>query len=160
MAAVVSLSNLVGELQILTDEQRAFLNTTTGEIILALNDHLDLVESGEEDFDDYPEWERTALLEAEKIFSSADFVELPGKFEIHEYEIMERFCLSVENERIRHELLARIRGSGAFRRFRETITRHGVENDWYRFKDEAFKEIAIDWLDRHAIAYVDDLRPI
>ncbi len=46
---------------------------------------------------------------------------LPGRFEIDEYRIMERFSLGMENDAIRDELLQAIGGRGAFRRLREVI---------------------------------------
>jgi hypothetical protein len=83
---------------------------------------------------------------------------LPSQFDIHEYEIMERFCLSLEDERLSDELLYQIRGSGAFRRFNEAIYRYGIEQDWFQFKEQAYGEIAIAWLEDHGIAYINDLR--
>jgi hypothetical protein len=66
---------------------------------------------------------------------------------------MERFCSSIENERLSNELLNQIRGSGAFRRFKDTIHRHGIADDWYRFRQAALEEIAIEWLEAHDIPY-------
>jgi hypothetical protein len=70
---------------------------------------------------------------------------------------MERFCLSIQNERISDVLLEKIRGSGAFRRFKSTIYHYGIESDWFKYRDEAYREIAIAWLDDHGFAYNDDL---
>jgi hypothetical protein len=38
-----------------------------------------------------------------------------------------------------------IKGSGAFQRFKKNIDLYGIANEWYKFKDEAYKEIAIEW---------------
>ena len=86
-----------------------------------------------------------------------DYLKLPSKFDIHEYEIMERFCLSMPNEKISNILLSKIRGSGAFRRFRDTIYQYGIEEDWFKYRDEAYKEIAISWLESHGFDYIDDM---
>ena len=86
-----------------------------------------------------------------------EYLELPSQFDIHEYEIMERFCLSISDEKIRYVLLSKIHGSGAFHRFKETIYRYGIEEDWFRYRDEAYKEIAISWLESHGFNYVDDM---
>jgi len=53
--------------------------------------------------------------------------------------------------------LEKIHGSGAFRRFKDTIYRYKIEEDWFKFKDEAYKEIAIAWLESHGFAYADDM---
>lgn len=84
-------------------------------------------------------------------------MELPSKFDIHEYEIKERFSLSIPNRKIGGVILDKIRGSGAFRRFKDTIYRYGVEKDWFKFRDEAYKEITIAWLQSQGFTYVDDM---
>jgi len=72
---------------------------------------------------------------------------------------MEDFCLSVPFEKMRETLLRQIRGSGAFRRFKGLIYRYEIEQDWFRFRDNAYKEIAISWLKSRGIAYTDDMGP-
>ena len=52
-----------------------------------------------------------------------------------------------------NDLLDAIRGSGAFRRFKSMADRHGLIEDWYNFRDEAYEEIAKGWLEEHEIAY-------
>jgi hypothetical protein len=94
------------------------------------------------------------------VLESDDFVALPDKFEIPEYSIMERFCLSLSDEGLQEglqeELLHAIRGSGAFRRFKDAIYRKEIQDDWYRFRDESIKDIAIDFLESEGIAWQDD----
>ena len=86
-----------------------------------------------------------------------EYLKLQTKFDIHEYEIMERFCLSVADQKISNVLLNKIHGSGAFRRFRDTIYRYGIEENWFKHRDEAYKEIAISWLESHGFNYIDDM---
>ena len=69
---------------------------------------------------------------------------------------MERFCYSVEDEELSNELLDQIRGSGAFRRFKDAIYRHGITDDWYRFRQAALEEIAVKWLEANNIPYTRD----
>ena len=84
-----------------------------------------------------------------------DYIELPSQYEIHEWAMMERFSLSIEYERISEELLSAIRGRGAFRRFKDTIHRLKVAEAWYCFRDQAYRQIAIDWCEQHGIEYID-----
>ena len=88
--------------------------------------------------------------------SDPDYLKLPSRFDIHEYEIMERFCLSIPDGKMSAILLGKIRGSGAFHRFEDAIYNYGIENDWFKYRDEAYKEIAIAWLESNGIAYSDD----
>lgn len=38
---------------------------------------------------------------------------------------------------------------GAFLRFKDTIYRYGVEEGWFRVRDETYKENAVAWLEDH-----------
>jgi hypothetical protein len=78
---------------------------------------------------------------------------LPDSFEIPEYEIMERFCHTVENERLKHVLLQAIKGRRAFRSFKDSIYRENIEKKWFAFKDNAFKSIAVDFLKSEEIPF-------
>jgi hypothetical protein len=54
-------------------------------------------------------------------------------------------------------LLHAIRGSGAFRRFKDAIHRKEIQDDWYRFRDESIKDIAIDFLESEGVVWLDDM---
>lgn len=159
MAVVVSLRDMVDELQTLSHESNAYWKKSTGKVITIRDDDFDMVRSMDEIFDEIEEDEEFESDDGSSGYSDLeteffqdvknvmllddDYLKLPSKFDIHEYEIMERFGLSVSKEKISEILLSRIRGSGAFRRFRDTIYQYGIEEDWFRFRDEAYKEIAI-----------------
>lgn len=153
MAAVVSLRELVDELKILTSEHHAFLDQVTGKIIIITDEDISTVENGDS-VEGRQEWEQEIFEQTKKVLSSNDYLELPSRFDIHEYNIIERFCSSFPDEQISEELLDKIRGgSGAFRRFKDTISRYGIEQEWFKFQDEAYREIVISWLKHHKFAY-------
>jgi hypothetical protein len=77
----------------------------------------------------------------------------PDRFEIDEWSIMDEFAQTQHSERVRQELLEAIHGVGAFRMFRSTIRRLGIEKSWYRFREEALAGIARDWLEAHELSY-------
>jgi len=157
MAVVVSLRDFVDEMQTLSNEIRAYVSQSTGEVISVTNDEFSIVEEKNGDWSEYDKLEQEFFQKVEKIVSSDEYLELPNQYEIHEYEIMERFCLSISDEKVSDVLLDKIRGSGAFRRFKDTVYRYGIEKDWFRFKDEAYKEIAVLWLESHGFEYADDM---
>jgi hypothetical protein len=156
MAVVVSLRDLVGEMQLVSSESHAYLNQASGEMITIFDEYIAAVE-GDEDWSDRHDWEKVIFDQTKEVLSSNDYLELPSQFELHEYDIMESFCLSIPDENLSDILLNQIRGSGAFRRFKDTIYRYKVEKDWFRFRDDSYKEIAIDWLESHELAYIDDM---
>jgi len=155
MAIVVSLYDFVGEMQMLSDERHAYLNKVTGKLITISDDDFAMAEIEEDD--EFSEWQDEFVQAAKEVLSSDNYLKIPSKFDIHEYEIMERFSLYFPEEKVSNVLLGKIRGSGAFHRFKDTIYRYGIEKDWFKFRDEAYKEIAISWLESNDIAYNDAL---
>ena len=73
------------------------------------------------------------------------FVRLPEKYEIHEYRMMEDFIDELENEKMQSELYRAIQGRGAFRRFKDKIRYAGIEQNWYDFKNNAYREFVLRW---------------
>jgi hypothetical protein len=173
VAVIVSLRDLVDELQTLSHESHVYLKKSTGKAISIRDDDFEMVRNMEEfdeieeddddseivdNLDGYSDLETEFFQDIKNVMSfDDDYLKLPSKFDIDEYEIMERFCLYVPDEKISNVLLGKIRGSGAFRRFKDTIYRYGIEKEWFRFRDEAYKEIAISWLESHGFAYTDDM---
>jgi hypothetical protein len=158
VTVTVKLQDVVEHLDMLNDESAAYLNKRTGELYWLTEDELLGSEEVDEDEDedelvDLPDWQREARLKAKEVTESDDWLELPGKFEIHEYNLMEEFCRSIEDEEHSKRMLQQIRGSGAFRRFRGAIAGIGLEQAWYQFRASALERIAVDWLDEHQIAY-------
>ena len=66
---------------------------------------------------------------------------------------MEGFCYTIENAKHREILLDSIRGKGAFQRFRETLERFVLKEEWSSFRQSALQKIARDWLEENKIAY-------
>ncbi len=153
----VSLQSVVNEMDVPSDEMTAYINKKTGELFTVSEEETRIIEAGNDDDEFVPEWQKEVLPKVREVLQSDDFVALPDKFEIHEYSIMERFCLSLPDEALQNELLHAIRGSGAFRRFKAAIYRKEIQDDWYRFRNESLKRIATDFLESEAIPWLDDV---
>src|SRR3974390_1030757 len=151
MATVLSLREVIEAMEAATEECASFLDPETGEIITVTEEERDLVE--EESREDVPEWQREMLPKIRAALESDRFLELPDRFDIHEWSIMEEFSRAQGSERIRHKLADAIHGAGAFRIFRTAIRRLGLERSWYQFRDEAVAEIARNWLEEHKLLY-------
>jgi Uncharacterised protein family (UPF0158) len=156
MSVEVSLRAVVDELDVLMEGWVAYLNAKTGELISLSEDDRMLAEHEVDPEEDTPKWQQEALPKIREVLESEDYIELPSKFDIHEYAIMKNFCYSIEDRRLRSELLNAIRGSGAFSRFKSVIHSRKIQNAWYAFKRAALERIAIDWLEAKAIAYTTD----
>lgn len=155
MAARVKLSDIIEGMEFQSDESRSFLNKKTGEVVLMTDYAMRAAEDGEP-IEDMQDWEQELVATAKEIVAeTGDYISLPTKFDIDEYRMMERFCLSIEDAETSDALCDLIKGSGAFRRFKDALYRYGVEKAWYSYRDEALKEIAIDWCHENNIEFDD-----
>jgi uncharacterized protein UPF0158 len=152
MAAIVSLRDVIDEMEMMSDEATSYINRKTGELITVTNEMFSLAEDPDEAAD-APEWQKDLLPKVREVAASEDFIALPGKFEIHEWSIMERFARSFADTAVSDELAAAVHGRGAFHRFKDAVHRLGIADDWYRFRDTALEEIAIEFLEAHGIAF-------
>lgn len=152
MVVIVSLSAVIEQMDMITDEATAYINRKTGELITLTDEEIALAENPDEAAE-APQWQKDILPKVREILASEDFLPLPGKFEIHEWSIMERFARSLTDAAVGDELDAALHGRGAFRRFKDAVRRLEIADEWYRFRDAALAEIAVEFLDAHGIAY-------
>ena len=48
-----------------------------------------------------------------------------------------------------------IKGSGAFRRFKDAVHHYGIADDWHKYRDDALKQIAIEWCRENNVEFSD-----
>jgi len=149
---VVSIKDVVDEMDVPSDQHSAFLKRHSGELVTLSSEELIAAEEGD-NIDEYPEWQQDIIIKAKEVVNSDDYLRLPSKFDIHEYHIMEDFCCSQADNKIREVLLNKIRGRGAFKRFKDAIQMNGIEEEWYRFRQEELEKITIEWLEANQIPY-------
>lgn len=81
------------------------------------------------------------------------FIPLPTKQEVNDYQNMVNFTESIEDDKKRDWFENAIHGKGAFRRFRATLERFGMETEWYDYLEACHRELAIEWCEQHGIVY-------
>jgi len=149
----VKLDDVIEALDSATEELTYYLDKRTGEIILLTSEDIQAAED-DELISEYSDWQRDSILKAREVLGESEqFIPLPDQFEIHEYKIMEDFCRDFEDQQVGNELLRLIKGSGAFRRFKNAINEMGVDKAWYAFKQRELEKIAIEWLEENEIPY-------
>lgn len=151
----VKLKDIIEEMEIQFEESRSLLNINTGEIVLVTSEDLRAAED-EKPFDHLSEWEQeNRMIAIDVVENFENYIELPTKFEVNEYEIMENFCLTVSDQSKQESLLWAIKGKGAFRRFKDIIIDFEMEEQWYSYRDECFKQIAIEWCQENKINFIE-----
>ena len=155
MKATVKLGAIVDAMEMQSDATHQYLHVPTGEFLAVTDEEFFFAEE-DEPLDDLPDWQRDEVEDAKKILESDEYLQVPDKFEINEYKIMERFCFTIDDDEISDDLYHAIKGKGAFRRFKDKILYYGIEQDWYQYRDDTFYEIAREWCEDNEIPFVDD----
>lgn len=132
-----------------------YLDTDTGEVIHIDSSVMeDIEDEDDEAIDDYPEWMKEMAEVANVVLADnrGRFKEIPKIASYESYEIMERFILDIKDERIRNRLFGAIKGKGAFRRFKNTISEWPeLEKQWFAYRDETMRKEVINWLESISI---------
>lgn len=150
MAIRVKLYDIIEGMEFQSDESTSYLNKSTGKVITISEEEFRAVRD-EGPIENFPEWQHENIRTAKEMLGTDNYIPLPTRFDIHEYDIMEKFCLSVRDKEVSNTMYSSIKGSGAFKRFKRNIRRYNIEDDWYTYRDAAIKEIAIDWCNNNNI---------
>jgi Uncharacterised protein family (UPF0158) len=152
MATSVSLDELIDALEEQSDSLLPYLNRETGEVLLISEESLSLGEAGPEEIELLPDWQKEEAELAVLIETTDQYLALPDRLEVNEWNIMQEFCLEVKRDNIRAALLGAIRGVHPFRRFKEQIGNHALWEEWNRFRRQAFGEIMREWCEENGIS--------
>lgn len=132
---MVTLSKIIEGLEMVNDITDCYYNPNKDEIFLS----------------DIGEYENLTEDEIDELFEKS--IILPTQYEINEYQIMADFIEIIENEKIKEKLQNIIQGKGSFRRFKDYCFQVNIIQDWYRFKEKKYKEIAIEWCKQNGLKY-------
>jgi len=150
----IKLDDLIEQFEFANESSKSYFNKTTGDIHLIPEEVERYAEQNIEDDDFIPEWEKEIIPISKNIQQNPDnYIQLPNQFYINEYSIMKRFCLSLADEQLREAMYSSIKGSGAFQRFKNNIHHYGIADDWYKYKDDALKELAKKWCKENNIEF-------
>lgn len=119
----------------------------------------DVINAIDDANDEFPYFYNTeteeVVTDPEDIEESDAYIALPSQYDRHDYAIMQSFINTVEDAEIKAWLTNAIHGRGAFRMFRATTDRFGITSDWYDYRDNAYREMAIDWCNENGIEFDD-----
>ena len=132
---MVTLSKIIDGLEMVDHMVDCYYNPVKDEIFLSnIGEYGDLSED-----------------EIDELFEES--IILPTQYEINEYQMMVDFIDTIENLEIKNNLQRLIQGKGAFRRFKDYCFEMDIIQDWYKYRDEKYKEIAIDWCKQNQLEY-------
>jgi hypothetical protein len=148
----VKLDDLISEIELQIDDTFTFINTKTGEVITLMREEIGAAKD-EKPLENFPEWQRENIEKAISIIEDEDgvYINFTLRNDYNEYETIQDFIGTLENEDIREEMYEATEGKGAFRRFKDGIIEHGVDKQWYKYKESKIKELVIEWSKEHDI---------
>lgn len=154
MPATASLKEIADNIGFHTDEYSKYFDTETGDVVAVSHELLRAAENEESDFE-MPAWQDGEWETAQEIVSTERYLPLPSSYDVHEWQIMKDFAESMKNMRVSAELQRALHGPGAYRHFKTTARRLGVETDWYAHRDAALCRIAADWCTENGITWAE-----
>lgn len=171
----VNMDALTAVFELHFDEMQSYLDLETGEVLQISDDtrvsleELDAelyTEKGDRTMTreallaqhpEIPDWQKQALLEADRVelgYGATVIAIDPEPYS--DYNDMEHFIATVEDDRLANTLERAIRGRGAFRYFKDVLADHPhVEAAWYAFKAARLEAHVRDWLEYHGVEPVE-----
>ncbi len=146
-------------------EVRFYFDRQTGEVIPLTDEVLQYMESapgGAAILGEPPDWMRESVEEAARILGDGEgrFLLVPPADTAEEYRDMEEFIATVGDPRLQGELWRAIRGSGAFRRFKDTLRDFTSERErWFAYHDGRTLERMNRWLAAQKIEPSNPMQP-
>ena len=134
----VKLQDVIDGIDMVSEDSTCYLDRETGEVLF-------ISEIADNDYDD----DILELLEE----GSDRFIEFPSQWDRNDYQTMVDFIESLPQGKEQNLLAISINGTGAFRRFKYTASELGLLDDWYRFLNNAHRELAIEWCEDNEIEY-------
>ena len=86
-------------------------------------------------------------------FDGEPWIAAPSHYDIDEYGMMANFAETVANPHKNELLSVALEGKGAFRRFKDTLHRVGLTEEWYSFKRLAYMELAKEWCEENGLDF-------
>lgn len=146
----LKLADIIDAIEFHSDEHHAFIDVKNNMVCILSDSALSYAENDDED---YPDWQHEEILCAKAFLEDEtnNFIALPTQHDADEYSIMEDFAFTLDDEHKKEKLLIALQGKGAFRRFKDTVICLEIENDWYRFRDEQYRQFTLDWCETNGI---------
>src|SRR5260370_38545596 len=126
MAAEVKLDVIIEALELADDSISSYLDVETGEVRSITEEEFDLAEDPQTVIEDLPNWQREAVKLTRSIQEQEGkrYLVLPGKFDVHEWAIMDRFSETLRDVQMRNDFYGGIPRAAASRHFNNHLPNH------------------------------------
>ena len=147
----LDLSKAADKFDTISSDVRLYYNKETGEFGF----YNEFEDTGYDDYADDDDADSDAYDgdDDDDRFGDECWVAAPDQYEINEYGMMTAFAESAEDPRAKELLSVALQGKGAFRRFRDTLSRVDLTEEWYAFRHDAYIAVARKWCRYNDIPY-------
>jgi hypothetical protein len=153
MTKIINLDDIIFGMECQTNEITAYLDKRNYEIITISNQELEHTNGTAKE--QTRDWHLNRT-QAQEIQQTKYYLKLPTIQDIDEYELMAGFCQQIKDKKIKDKLCCCIKEKQAFMFFKKNIFLYNLAENWYEFRDKAFKKIAINWCHQHNILFDDN----
>lgn len=146
----INLEDIVNELELISDDGNSFFDKSTGQLFHISTRELEYAESGKEINPFLYKWQIEKINTVREMLKSNQYIQLPTKNEINEHGLMINFLRNYPNQKLKDEVANLEQDNNInYWQLRNVILQYNIGDEWYRYKREAFKKIAIDWCDKN-----------
>lgn len=133
----VSLDDVVRAFDYQSDTLAAYVDLDAGEVRMLMLD---------------PAVDKEMYDESQRAFESRESLKLSRPDQLGDYDVMRDFAASQEPA-VAERLARALDGRGAFRRFKDEVSRMGIADDWHAFRDDARADFARSFLETHGVRW-------
>ena len=151
MRTSVSLDKLIDALEEGSESAFGFLDRESGEVYFVSDEALSLSESETDAPYALADWQKEESNWRDAFKAQIVISHFPVRANVHEWNIMAAFSEQIKRDDIRARFVDSIRGSGAFRRFKQQLAHFGLWDEWNRFRRKAFGEFMREWCEENGI---------
>ncbi|MHB1948932.1 MAG: UPF0158 family protein [Gammaproteobacteria bacterium] len=149
-------SEILDAIEFHSDLSESVINIKTGEVHTINEEAIGAIEEGDDE-NEHSDWMREEIKIAKHYLENPDdYLTLPSQRDADDYQMMEDFAEGLEDEMAANQLLIALRGKGAFRRFKDSVILLGIDKDWYKFRDERYKQFVLQWCEDNGITLCDE----
>ena len=141
----VKINDIIDAIEFDNGMSESYLNIKSEQVCMYTDEEIQAARN-DEDLSDSADWFREAVIRArEYLENQDDYLPLPEKYDFNEYRIIEKFIARVAVPKQSEILLQSIRGKGAFKRFKITLEKFALVEQWYEFKEKKLREFVEFW---------------
>jgi hypothetical protein len=146
----VKLSAILDFFEMQCDGMYPYLDKQAGDVFMLTDEDFDAAQDGD-DPTEHPDWQQESIEKARAVLADEDgdadrrFLQLPGRDEFNERDMMRDFAQGQENKGHAEILCTTIRSRRAFRNFNDRLRELDILDAWNQFRDAQYRPIVPDW---------------